>query len=574
MAFLQYTSGSTAAPRGVMVTHANLLHNLARGDVWRDATTDTIGVSWLPVNHDMGLIDGVLQPVFSGFPAWLMSPAAFLQRPARWLQAISRVRATHSGGPNFAYDLCARRCPTPIDAALDLSSWRVAFNGSEPVRRSTLDAFQRAFGACGFRWDAFRPAYGLAESTLLVTSASSDGPVMLEVDRDALRQGRDVPAFTGCRPDVACRLGRPGRQVADGDRRSRLAHPLSSGPGRRDLDFGAQRRGGYWNRSEDTAATFHACIADTGDGPWLRTGDLGFIRDGGLFVTGRIKDVLIVRGLKHYPQDLELTVERASPAVRPGGCAAFALDCAGEEHLALVAEVDARSAPDFAGIAGASLMQRSIEDIRRQVADDHDVQLCSVALVAPGACPVRRAASSSDFSAAGRLRPEPSTSSGSGPRTERPHPRTSSVPHRDRGSTSHRRAGDENRDARGRLARVPHADADPSTPFALLGLDSLGTIELAAALEDALGIELPPDVVAGCRDARALAACVERLRADEPRSAIDPLEQMLADAVLPNDWHVSSNARRGPRLHSLRDAGTILLTGATGFLGAGWPLSC
>src|SRR5688500_12994356 len=176
LAFLQYTSGSTSRPRGVMVSHGNLLHNMQQTHV--DAAYDdaSVSVSWLPVNHDMGLINGVLQPVFSGCPAYLMSPAAFLQRPARWLQAISRLGATHSGAPNFAYDMCARRIAEEDGGSLDLSSWRVAYNGSEPIRRSTLESFQRCFGIRGFRWEAFSPAYGLAESTLLVASIPAGIP--------------------------------------------------------------------------------------------------------------------------------------------------------------------------------------------------------------------------------------------------------------------------------------------------------------------------------------------------------------------------------------------------------------
>ena len=216
LALLQYTSGSTAVPRGVIVTHGNLLHNLAHGAALAGYDRNSVAVSWLPVNHDMGLINGVLQPVFSGYPSYLMSPAAFLQRPARWLQAISRYGATHSGGPNFAYDLCTRRVTDEDRAALDLSTWRIAYNGSEPVRRATLENFHRAFAPCGFKWDALRPAYGLAESTLLVTS----GPA----DRSGVRRNRGRPfarqhwrrrrrrRHPDCRPcDTGCSAGRSHR---------------------------------------------------------------------------------------------------------------------------------------------------------------------------------------------------------------------------------------------------------------------------------------------------------------------------------------------------------------------------
>ena len=195
IAFLQYTSGSTSAPRGVMVTHANLLHNLAHSARLGLHDASSISVSWLPVNHDMGLIQGVLQPAFSGFPAWLMSPVAFLQRPARWLQALSTLRATHSGGPNFAYDLCVRKVTDAQLSELDLSAWRVAYNGAEPVRADTLIAFHEKFRKAGFRWRSFYPVYGLAEATLVVSSGRrSYEPAIRAVDASAISRGRLVTA--------------------------------------------------------------------------------------------------------------------------------------------------------------------------------------------------------------------------------------------------------------------------------------------------------------------------------------------------------------------------------------------
>lgn len=343
IALLQYTSGSTSRPRGVMVSQANLLHNLTSSAALAGHREDSVGVTWLPVNHDMGLIEGVLQPLFSGFPVWLMSPAAFLQRPARWLQAISRVRATHSGAPDFAYELCVRRIPERERQAIDLSSWRTAFNGSEPVRGDTLEAFQRAFGECGFRWEAFRPAYGLAESTLLVSSSAGDEePHVFRADADSLRNGVAEPAWAG-RPSVALvSCGRPAEgttvAIVDPQHLRRCAH----GRVGEIWISGGSVAAGYWERETDTDATFHARIERGGEGPFLRTGDLGFLRGGHLFVTGRIKDLLIVRGVKHYPQDVEFTVERADPAIKPHATAAFNV---GHEHgsIAVVAELDTRA---------------------------------------------------------------------------------------------------------------------------------------------------------------------------------------------------------------------------------------
>jgi acyl-CoA synthetase (AMP-forming)/AMP-acid ligase II len=377
VALLQYTSGSTCSPRGVIVTHQNLIHNLTIGEQLGGCNAESIGVSWLPINHDMGLIGGVLQPAFSGLPVFLMAPVAFLQRPVRWLQAISRFRATHSAAPDFAYAFCARRVTDVDRRSLDLSTWRVAYNGSEPVRVGTLEAFQRAFGECGFRWESFHPAYGLAESTLLVTSnRAAEEPSVMRVDREALRRGSVARAMV---PRDQVSIVSSGSS-ADGTRIAIVDPVEHTRCGHNQIGeiwvAGPSVAAGYWKRPKETAATFRAFIRGTTDGPFLRTGDLGFLRDGRLYVTGRLKDVLIVRGLKHYPQDLELTAEQAHPAVRPGCCAAFALECAGEEGVAIVAEIE-KTADTSALIA----------DIRREIAEAHNIQLCSVALVSAGELP-------------------------------------------------------------------------------------------------------------------------------------------------------------------------------------------
>jgi acyl-CoA synthetase (AMP-forming)/AMP-acid ligase II len=379
LALLQYTSGSTAAPRGVMVTHANLLHNLAHTARLAQYARDSIGVSWLPVNHDMGLINGVLQGVYSGSRTIQMAPAAFLQRPARWLQAISRYGATHSGGPNFAFDLCARRVSEQDRAGLDLSTWQLAYNGSEPVRRSSMEAFMRTFGPHGFRWTSFRPGYGLAESTLVVTS---DPAGTAPVFRPAGAGGRASTSEPAASNDwVSC-------GVADGEMGIRIVDPVTR---RRRPDgqvgeiwvTGASVAAGYWNKARESAATFRASLAGTTDGPYLRTGDLGCVADGHLFVTGRIKDVLIVRGLKHYPHDIEATAEAAHGSLRPGCCAAFAVEREGEESVALIAEVDPRFGSELDDELGAD----AICAIRRAVADSHQLALHAVALVPAGTLP-------------------------------------------------------------------------------------------------------------------------------------------------------------------------------------------
>jgi acyl-CoA synthetase (AMP-forming)/AMP-acid ligase II len=359
LALLQYTSGSTAEPRGVMVTHGNLLHNLA--DAWHLAGDEARGpsVSWLPVTHDMGLVEGVLQPLWSGQPAFLMAPAAFLQRPARWLEAISRFRAVRSGGPNFAYDLCVRRVSAAERDRLDLSCWRGAFCGAEPVRGETLEAFARAFADARFTPRAFRPCYGLAEATLVVSSGWWDGRVA---------------------GPMACGPPAPGTRVAIVDPASgRAAAPGEPGE---IWVAGPGVARGYWQRDADTARVFGGRLA--GDpATYLRTGDLGRLEaDGAVVVTGRLKDVLIVRGVKYFPQDLELTAERSDPVLRPATASAFAMghDASGD-RIVIVAEVDPRLRAD------AKTLTRATEAVRAAVATEHGVQLAGVAIVASRSVP-------------------------------------------------------------------------------------------------------------------------------------------------------------------------------------------
>lgn len=356
IAFLQYTSGSTAQPRGVMVSHANLLHNVGVAFRLGGTGTETVSVSWLPVTHDMGLIEGVLQPAFSGCPAYLMSPAAFLQRPVRWLRAISTYRATRTGGPNFAYDIAASRVSEADRAGLDLRAWRIAYNGAEPVRHDTMASFTAAYARNGFRPDAFWPCYGLAESTLLVTAGQWTG--------DAAGSGR-----------VSC--GRP----ADG-MTVRIVDPITRTVCADDEQGEIQVGGpsvarGYWNRPLESS---HVFAMEDGR-RWLTTGDLGSLHDGELHVTGRIKDLLIVRGAKHFPQDLERTAERRHPAVRLGGVAAVAVGShVRGDRIALIAEIDPRTLAE-------NERDDLMGDLRQAIAEAHGVQLYGVALVPPGTVP-------------------------------------------------------------------------------------------------------------------------------------------------------------------------------------------
>jgi acyl-CoA synthetase (AMP-forming)/AMP-acid ligase II len=383
LAFLQYTSGSTASPRGVMVSHGNLLHNLALANHAEANDADSVSVSWLPVIHDMGLIEGVLEPIFGGYPAYLMSPASFLQRPIRWLRAITRYRATNSGAPNFAYDLCVRKISAAQKATLDLSSWRVAYNGAEPIRAHSITAFHDAFKECGFRYNAFYPVYGLAEATLAVSSGGrSYEPVFIEASADGLHQGRVSAASSR-------RFARSTTLVASGPPALGTIVAIIDPHTRRRCNEGdvgeiwicspsvAQ---GYWRRTEDTIRVFRATIDGEASGPWLRSGDLGTMIGGELFVVGRIKDVLIVRGMKHYPQDLELTAERQHDAIRPGCTAAFAVEGAGPDgpQIVVASEVDPRRLVEVVDVTRA---------VRHGIATEHGIQLHGVALVRPGRIP-------------------------------------------------------------------------------------------------------------------------------------------------------------------------------------------
>ena len=381
LAFLQYTSGSTAAPKGVMLRHANLLANLEQIRLAFAQTPAERTVIWLPPYHDMGLIGGILTPLHSGNTAVLLSPVSFLQRPLRWLQAISRYRGTTSGGPNFAYDLCAERIGAEERETLDLSSWTLAFNGAEPVRAATLERFAAAFAPCGFRPEAFLPCYGLAEGTLLAAcgrrGAGARATAFAAAELERHRAVAVPPQEQEARALVDCGAA-PARarlQVVDPE----SAVPCAPGGVGEIWIAGPAVAAGYWGLPEATAASFGARTAD-GDGPWLRTGDLGFLGDGGeLFVTGRIKDLIILRGRNHYPQDIELTVERSHPALRPGCGAAFAVDLEGEERLVVVQEVRREYREDDPAELVAA--------IRRAVAGEHEAQVHAVVLLRPATIP-------------------------------------------------------------------------------------------------------------------------------------------------------------------------------------------
>jgi acyl-CoA synthetase (AMP-forming)/AMP-acid ligase II len=341
------------------------------------------------VIHDMGLIEGVLGPVFGGYAAYLMAPASFLHRPIRWLRAITRYRASTSGGPNFAYDLCVRKITEAQRAELDLSSWRAAYNGAEPIRAETLEAFHARFKDVGFRWRSFYPVYGLAESTLLVSTGDRDyEPVIRDVSSDALTRGHlkvARPRGSATRPLVSSGPVSFGTRVVVVDPSTR--QQCSDGRVGEIWVESPSVAGGYWRRDGESRETFHAHLAG-GDGPFLRTGDLGALHDGELFVTGRLKDVLIVRGFKHYPQDLEHTAERQHAAIRPGCSAAFSIDGDDGEAVAIALEVDRRQVPQLDDPAERDGFLASLIDrVRVAVVEHHGIVLSAVSVLSHGAMP-------------------------------------------------------------------------------------------------------------------------------------------------------------------------------------------
>jgi natural product biosynthesis luciferase-like monooxygenase protein len=387
IALLQYTSGSSAAPKGVMVSHGNVLRNERMIQEAFGQSEESVVVGWLPFYHDMGLMGNVIQPVYAGCRAVLMSPMAFLQRPIRWPQAVSTFRGTTSGGPSFAYDLAVRRTTPEQRASLDLGGWSVAFNGAEPVRSEVMADFVAAFGPCGFRREAFHPCYGLAEATLLVSAGSpARGPSEATVDGAALEDhevAETAAEDLGARTLVSCGRIRPDQRLVVASPESLTACPPDR-VGEIWL-FGPNVAQGYWGKPEETEATFGARLADTGDGPFLRTGDLGFVRNGELYVSGRLKDLIIVRGKNHYPQDVEWTVQQSHPWLRRAACAAFSVDARGEERLVVLAEVDRRHERDWR--EASSDAAGVVEAVRRAVSETHDLQVYAVFLVRAGELP-------------------------------------------------------------------------------------------------------------------------------------------------------------------------------------------
>lgn len=367
VAFLQYTSGSTGAPKGVMVSHGNLSHNSACIQAAFQLDAASVSVCWLPHYHDMGLIDGILQPLYSGFHGVLLAPETFGKRPAVWLQLIHRFAATHSGGPNSAYEQCSQRITPQALEGIDLSSWRSAYCGAEPVRADTLANFSRRFQAFGFGAGALYPCYGMAESTLMISGGQLGQPsTVLSLERPTRQLVACGHAWLGSEllivdPETLCPCA-PGQ----------IGEIWTAGPSV------AQ---GYWQQEALNRQTFQAIPNTGGHISYLRTGDLGFLHDGQLYIAGRLKDLIIVHGQNHHPQDLEATIQRSHQALAGQRGAAFATGFDTQEQVVVVQEVKRSHL--------AALPQDAIfSAMREAVAREHGVSLAEIVLIRPATLPL------------------------------------------------------------------------------------------------------------------------------------------------------------------------------------------
>ncbi|MBN8657042.1 MAG: AMP-binding protein, partial [Anaerolineae bacterium] len=490
LAFLQYTSGSTSQPKGVMLSHGNLMHNLEAISRGFHIDETVKGVFWLPSYHDMGLIGGILEPIYLGGETTLMSPPSFLQRPIRWLEAITRFQGNTCGAPNFAYDLCVDKVTPEQKETLDLSSWTLAFCGAEPIRPETLERFARAFAGCGFQKTSFYPCYGMAESALIVSGA--DGPSDLRtftLDRKSLESDLVVPSLENEEGSVT--MVNCGPPIID--QKIIIVNPttlLQCQPNQVGEIWvaGPSVAQGYWGMEEESRKTFQAYVADTKEGPFLRTGDLGFLQNGDLFVTGRLKDLIIINGSNHYPQDIELTVETCHPALQPAGGAAFSINDGGKEQLVIVQELNRQNRQaDVNEVAGA---------IRQAVTEKHDLQIFAIVLIKPMSIPktssgkIQRRACKTAFlngelEVVGEWRAKKSAIPA--PQKEKAETRTTEKPGMNSNVLQTWLVT--------RIASILEMDAaeiDPRQPFTYYGLGSVQAVSLTGDLEDFLGRKLAP----------------------------------------------------------------------------------
>ncbi len=560
LAFLQYTSGSTGTPKGVMLCHRNLLANLSRMFEYLECSPVSKIVSWLPLFHDMGLIYGGLQPIYGGIPCVMMPPASFTHRPYRWLRAISHYRATISGGPNFAYELCLHKITPEQRDTLDLSRWDLAPNGAEPIRQATLERFAAMFAACGFRPETFYPTYGLAEATLMASGGRKQAlPVVKTIQAAALEQNQVVDASSAdsdTRTLLGCGSTLQHQRIAIANPATHVG--LSDGEIGEIWVAGPSIGQGYWNRPDATAATFAAHLSDSGDGPFLRTGDLGFLEGGELFITGRVKDLIIIRGRNLYPQDIELTSEQSHPALRFGGVAAFSIEVNQEEQLVVVQELEFRQKPNLDDVASA---------IREAVVADHEVQVYAVVLIKPGTIAKttsgkiqRRACRAAYLADELKVLHRSILRADASEQTATSHVTAPIAPELTRATLLNAPAPDRLtlltqylQQVAGRSLQIPAQDIELNQPLSGLGLDSITGFDLKNQLESCLGVQVSiADLLAGATVSQIATQMAQQLTSAPavvpiPRAA--PREQYPLSSAQQRLWLMQQLNPETPAYH-------------------------
>jgi natural product biosynthesis luciferase-like monooxygenase protein len=526
IAFLQYTSGSTAAPKGVIVSHGNIIHNERMIQEAFCQDESSVVVSWLPLYHDMGLIGGVLQPLWAKSRCFLMRPQTFVQNPFQWLDAISRFKGTTSGGPDFAYRLCIARITSQQLTALNLSSWRVAFNGSEPVQAATISQFSQKFESCGFRRSAFVPCYGLAESTLLVTARRNSAELAIrsfqsrELERNCV-----VPCAVndfGARLLVGCGVGSANQNVVIVNPES--GSPCDGGQAGEILVSGPHVAQGYWNKTKETAEIFDQKIVGRGEN-YLRTGDLGFVVENELFIAGRTRDLIVLRGRNFYPQDFEMLAVQSQEAFQSGLTAAFAVNTEADPELVIVQETQDRVL-DF---------QRACHVIREVIVGEFDVSPGKIIFVRSGSLPrtssgkIRRQQCKADF-LAGSLKvvfeeigkkpvPEVNTSS--------------AAPNDDALSHGLPPYQDYLADLIKKILRLGNREIDPKMSLLALGLDSIAAAELKTTIAQNLKIDVSLESILQGISLAELAILVGQER------QVDAMDQVPAESALGSAYPLS-----------------------------------
>lgn len=521
LAVLQYTSGSTGEPKGVMLTHENLIRNCEIISILFDERHERIGVSWLPTYHDMGLVGGILSPLFFGATMVLMSPMTFLQRPVRWLRAISKYKAGTSGGPNFAYQLCVDKVTDEEMHGLDLSHWHVAFNGAEPVRASTLEQFSRRFAEVGFNHASHFPCYGMAETTLIVTGGPSHAPPVIRSFDGRQLDARIVRPVSesepGSRSLVGCGVCTPNERLLIVDPETLTQLPDNE-IGEIWVDSPTVGQG-YWGKPELSNEVFRAKTRD-GDGPFLRTGDLGFVSEGQLFVAGRVKDLIIVRGVNRYPQDIEQTVEECHESIQSSAAAAFADDSGPRERLIITVEVQRSLEDDWNPV---------VQAIRRSVTAAHEIPPDAVVLVRHGSLPrtssgkIQRHACLRGFRDGGLKVVHQWLSWEEGMFDAPPMIAAATVHELKEGFSSSASHQKKTRDPDPAVVdlvkravknvaqeRAKLLDLDTNV-IVDLGLDSLERLQIAHALENSVGGRFPEDILQEIETIREIAEAIEKL---------------------------------------------------------------